>query len=213
MTIKQHGKAMRTHGPARARPGSRMLTGALLGLMSMGAAQAQGPVWQPLVGVGLTVGGDKFIEGIRYDDGYSEDIAAGQFLQIYTGVRYQAVPNFSVQATAGYHVDNTRRSSNGSARFSRYPFEVLAHFHVSDQVRVGGGVRFVTGAEFISSGLLAVGNRRFDNTTGAVVEAEYLVAPQLGFKLRYVSEQYQAKPPFAETVDGSHVGFMFNWYL
>lgn len=213
MTIKRHGKATRTHGPARARPGSRMLTGALLGLMSMGAAQAQGPVWQPLVGVGLTVGGDKFIEGIRYDDGYSEDIAAGQFLQIYTGVRYQAVPNFSVQATAGYHVDNTRRSSNGNARFSRYPFEVLAHFHVSDQVRVGGGVRFVTGAEFISSGLLAVGNRRFDNTTGVVAEAEYLVAPQLGFKLRYVSEQYQAKPPFAETVDGSHVGFMFNWYL
>lgn len=191
----------------------QILAGALLGLVAAGAAQADGPVWQPLLGVGLTVGGDKFVEGIQYDDGYSEDIAAGQFLQIYAGVRYQAVPQFSLQATAGYHVDETRRSSNGNARFARYPFEVLAHFHVNDQVRVGGGVRFVTGAQFNSSGLLAQGNPSFDNTTGAVVEAEYLAAPQLGLKLRYVSEKYQARAPFAGTVDGSHVGFMFNWYL
>lgn len=213
MTTTTHRKAMGTRRPAWSRPARRILAGALLGLMALGPVRAQGPVWQPLLGVGLTVGGDKFIEGIQYDDGFSEDIAAGQFLQIYTGVRYQAVPTMSIQATAGYHVDNTRRASNGNARFSRYPFEVLAHFHVSDQFHVGGGVRFVAGAEFVSSGLLARGNRRFDNTTGAVVEAEYLVAPQLGFKLRYVSEKYQAKPPFAETVDGSHVGFMFNWYL
>lgn len=197
----------------RGKAVNQILAGALLGLMVAGAARADGLVWQPLLGVGLTVGGDKFIEGIQYSDGYSEDIAAGQFLQVYAGVRYQAVPQFSVQATAGYHVDQTRRSSNGNARFARYPFEALAHFHVTDQVRVGGGVRFVTGARFTSSGLLAQGNPSFDDTTGAVAEIEYLAAPQLGLKLRYVSEKYQAKPPFSGALDGSHVGFMFNWYL
>jgi len=197
----------------RSKAIKQIVAGALLGLMAAGAARADGPVWQPLLGVGLTVGGDKFIEGIQYSDGYSEDIAAGQFLQIYAGVRYQAVPQFSVQATAGYHVDQTRRSSNGSARFARYPFEALAHFHITDQVRVGGGMRFVTGAQFTSSGLLAQGNPSFDDTIGAVAEIEYLAAPQLGLKLRYVSEKYQAKAPFQSNVDGSHVGFMFNWYL
>ena len=68
--MNKHGKAVK-----------QIVAGALLGLMAAGAARADGPVWQPLLGVGLTVGGDKFIEGIQYSDGYSEDIAAGQFLQ------------------------------------------------------------------------------------------------------------------------------------
>ena len=193
---------------------TRIVAAALLGALAAGAAQAgEGPSLRPLLGIGVTVGGDKFVSGIEYDDGYTEDIQAGQFVQFYGGLMYQAVPQFSVQATLGYHVDETRQASNGNAKFARYPLEVLGHIHLDEQFRIGGGARFVNGAKFSSSGFLSSGNVSFESTTGAVVEAEYLVAPQLGLKLRVVSEKYQPKAPFTRTVDGSHVGFMVNFYL
>jgi hypothetical protein len=191
----------------------RTLAGTLLGLALAGGAQAQVPVLQPLVGGGVTFGGDKLLSNVRYDDGYSEDIQAGQFVYLYGGLRYQAVPQFSVQATLGYHVDDTREARNGSARFVRYPVEVLGHFHLDDQVRLGGGVRFVNGARFDSDGSLSVGDRRFDNTIGVVLEGEYVLASEFGLKLRFVSETYRARPPFDDEVNGSHVGLLLNWYL
>lgn len=54
----------------------------------------------------------------------------------------------------------------------------------------------------------------FDNTTGLVVEGEYRTSSKLGFKLRHVSEKYDAKAPLSGvTVDGSHIGLLMNWYL
>jgi hypothetical protein len=46
-----------------------------------------------------------------------------------------------------------------------------------------------------------------------VIKGEYRSAPDLGWKLRYVSEKYKAQAPFSGTVDGSHVGLLMNWYL
>jgi Outer membrane protein beta-barrel domain len=192
---------------------TRLTAGALMGFALAGTAHAEGPSLRPLLGVGVTVGGDELAGDITFDDGYSEDIQAGQFVHLYAGARYQGVPQFSIQATIGYHFDNSRAASNGSAQFERFPLEVLAHFHLDDQLRVGGGVRFVSGARFESSGILSVGDRDFENTTGAVIEAEYMIAPEVGFKLRYVSEKYEAKAPFNDSFDGSHVGFMLSWYL
>lgn len=193
---------------------NRMMAGSVLAVVLAGAAHAQEISLRPLLGAGLTAGGDAFIKGIEYDDGYSEDIRAGQYLQFYGGVRYQGVPQFSIQATIGYHVDDTRRADNGSAKFVRYPLEVLAHFHLDDQLRLGGGVRFVNGAKFTSSGVLAgAGDRTFENTVGTVVEGEYLLDPHFGLKLRAVSEKYEAKLPFNDSINGSHVGIFLNWYL
>jgi hypothetical protein len=175
------------------------------------AAPAGLSALRPLIGGGLTVGGDK-LATVIFTDGSSEDIRAGQLIQFYAGLVYQSVPQFSVQATVGYHVDDSG-DGDASLRFSRYPLEVLGHYHVNDKWRFGGGVRFVNGAKLAPRGDLSGDTVEFDNTTGVVVEGEYGFSRHLGLKLRYVSEEYETKFPFADTVDGSHVGVMLNFYF
>jgi hypothetical protein len=188
-----------------------LVAAALMALGLAGAAQAQDePTVRPLVGMGLTVGGDKFAT-ISLSNGDEEDIKAGQFLQFYAGLRYKAVPNFSVQATIGYHVDDTS-AQNAKFKFARYPVEVLGHFNVAENILLGGGIRFANSPKLSVGGDLGSGSISFKNAVGFVVEGEYLVSPQVGLKLRFVGEEYEAKS-FPGTVDGSHVGFMANFYF
>jgi len=204
---------------------ARMAWVSAAGLLSLNHVQAEepeqapsapafaGPAVRPLLGVGLTFGGDTLATTF-FTDGTQIDIKAGQLLQLHGGLEYRATPLLSVQATVGYHVDNSS-ASNGSVRFSRIPVELLGHFHASDKWLFGGGLRLVNSPKLSSSGAASsVGSVDFDNTTGTVIEGEYRTSFKLGFKLRYVSEKYEAKAPFTgATVDGSHIGLMMNWYL
>ena len=195
------------------------------GLLSLNTVQAQetdqapsepaiaGPTVRPLLGMGLTFGGDTLATTF-FTDGTQNDIKAGQLVQLYGGLEYRATPLLSIQATVGYHVDNSS-ASNGNVKFSRIPVELLGHFHASETWQFGGGLRVVNSPKLSSSGAASsIGSVDFDNTTGLVIEGEYRLNSKLGFKLRYVSESYEAKAPFAgSTVDGSHIGLMVNWYL
>jgi hypothetical protein len=179
--------------------------------VSAPAAPAGLSALRPMIGGGFTAGGDK-LATVFFTDGSSEDIKAGQLIQFYAGLVYQSVPQFSVQATVGYHVDDSG-DDDAKLRFSRYPLEVLGHYHINDKWRFGGGVRFVNNAKFASSGDLSVPKVEFDNTTGVVVEGEFSFSRHLGLKLRYVSEEYEAKGSVGSAVDGSHVGVMLNVYF
>jgi hypothetical protein len=191
----------------------RLSLAALLGVGLAGPVAAQDAglsALRPLVGMGLTFGGDT-LATVFFDDGDDQDIKAGQLVQFYVGAVYQAVPQFSVQATLGYHVDKSS-GENASLRFARYPLELLGHYHIDDKWSFGGGVRFVSKPKVAGSGDLSGLGGEFDDTTGVVVEGEYRIAPQLGLKLRYVSEEYKAAG-VAEAADGSHVGFFATWYF
>lgn len=186
---------------------ARMAWISAAGLLSLNHAQAEEadqaptepviarPAIRPLLGAGLTFGGDTLATTF-FTDGTRSDIKAGQLLQLYGGLEYRATPVLSVQATVGYHVDNST-ASNGSVKFSRVPVELLGHFHASDKWQFGGGLRLVSGPKLSSSGAASsIGSVDFDNTIGTVIEGEYRTSSQLGFKLRYVSEKYEAKGTF-----------------
>lgn len=214
----------------------RMALISAVGLLSLGSVQAEepnppgtesgtqsgtafgnapsfaGPAVRPLLGLGLTFGGDTLATTF-FENGDQTDIKAGQLLQLYGGLEYRATALLSVQATVGHHFHNSS-ASNGSVRFARIPVELLGHFHTSDKWQFGGGLRLVSGPKLSGSGAASsLQTVEFDNTTGIVVEGEYRTNSRLGFKLRYVSEKYDTKPPFAATVDGSHIGLLMNWYL
>src|SRR5690606_23263342 len=97
-----------------------------------------------LAGGGLTFGGDKLATAV-YEDGTEIDIDAGGTIALHVGVDYRFAPQFSVQGTVGYHVDGAS-ARNGDLRFERVPVELLGYYHVNEQLRVGGGIRFVTNA-------------------------------------------------------------------
>ena len=190
-----------------------------LAMASMGAAQAQ--TWVPVqdiatkplrfvVGAGVTYGGEKLITA-QYTDGDTVDIDGGGTVTLLAGLDYRVNPQFSVQATVGYHVDNAA-GSNGDIRFERVPVELLGYYHVNDKVRVGGGLRYVTATALRTSGVADIGDYEFKDTTSPVAEIEYLYSPRLGFRLRYVNDKFKDKT-FNETVKGDHVGALVNFYF
>lgn len=183
----------------------------MVAVASIGGALAQDRGARGILGIGLTTGGDTLVS-VAYSDGTTDDVKAGGVVHLYGGVEVPVSPTVSLQATLGYHVDDTYRGSNGSVRFARYPLEFLAHAMINPNVRIGGGARFVNSAKVTGSGVLSGLQGEFDSTVGAVIEGEYLVTRSIGLKLRAVAERYKPKGGGA-TVDGNHVGFYFNWYL
>lgn len=163
-----------------------------------------------VLGAGITYGGDKLATAY-YDDGEEIDLRAGDMIALLAGLDYRINQDFSVQGTVGYHLDRAG-ARNGDMRFERIPFELLGYYHVNDKVRVGGGLRYVTGVEFRSSGAGDIGDYKFKNTTSAVAELEYLFTPRMGLKVRYVNDEFKEKT-FGGKVKGDHVGIFANFYL
>lgn len=188
-----------------------LITVGLSALLACGGASAQQSSARGVFGAGLTTGGDT-LASVVFTDGSSQDIKAGGLVHLFGGVEFRASQQVTMQVNIGYQVDDTGGASNGSLRFSRYPVEALVHYQLNPNFRLGGGVRFVNNPKVAGSGVLSGINLEFDNTTGVVVEGEYLVTPSIGLKLRAVSEKY--KPAAGgPSADGNQVGFYFSWYL
>ncbi len=161
-------------------------------------------------GAGLTYGGDKLATA-HYADGYNMNVHAGGVIALMGGVDWAVTPEFTFQASVGYHVDQAP-GSNGDIRFERFPFELLAFYKVAPQWRVGGGVRYLTGTKLASSGAAYFGDYTFDNTVSAVLEAEYMMSPRVGIKVRYVAEKIDNKYD-KHKIDASHAGVFANFYF
>jgi opacity protein-like surface antigen len=191
-----------------------VLTGAVLALLAATSAHAQsqpGPAVRPLLGISFTFGGDKLATA-DFTDGTTDTIHAGGLIALYGGVDIRATDALAIQATVGYHVDDTRAASNGSLRFSRYPVDVLALFSLNDKVRLGGGVEFVNTPKLVGSGAVGDFNVRFNNAAGAVLEGEYLFTRNFGMKARAASIKYKVDGA-SEKTDGSYGGLMLNYYF
>lgn len=210
---------IRSLSVSTAWPRAVLAAGCCLALATGAQAGPESSV-RPVLGGGVTVGGDTLVDVTFVNSaGQALDnsrVKAGQFLQVYGGLEYQPVSRFSLQATVGYHWHNTE-GADGQFKFSRYPVELLGHYHINDNWRLGAGARLVRRPklELHSTNASNAGDAvvKFDNTTGTIIEGEYVVDRKLGFKLRYVSEKYQAPALFTGKVDGSHVGLLVNWYL
>jgi hypothetical protein len=171
------------------------------------------PATQPVqffLGAGLTYGGDE-LASAQFSDGSSTDLRAGNLMHFKAGVRMGLGEAVSASASIGYHVDRAS-ASNGSITFDRFPIELLAHYAVNPQWRIGGGVRFVPSAKLNSSGVAAGINGDFDATTGLVLEAEYLFNPNASVSFRAVSEEYKLSNSNFKR-DGSHGAIYVNYYF
>jgi len=189
---------------------------AMLAFALAGGASAQGVAVRPVIGMGLTGGGDTLVR-VTYTNGDSAKVHAGGLIAFHGGLEVRFTDLVSAQALVGYHVDRAN-ASNGDVIFERVPFELLGHFRLTDWMRVGGGARYVTDAKLRATGDASyyVADTRFKNNLGAVVEAEFFPAPSsLGIKVRYASDRYKVKDAAfpSDTVDGSHLGVYINYYF
>jgi len=162
-----------------------------------------------VIGVGASGGGDE-LASARYPDGTTAHIHAGGLVYLTAGVDYHLLPGLSLQGTINYHVDSAE-TRHGDVRFERFPIELLAYYQPNPAFRIGGGVRYTMSPKLTGSAVGAGRDVSFDNTTSAVVEAEYFQDADIGVKLRYVHETFKA--PGLNQVDGSHVGLSVNFYF
>lgn len=189
-----------------------LFIGTTLALAAIGVQAADAaPSVRPLVGFGLTFGGET-LATVLYSDGSSDSIKSGGLAHLYGGAEFKVGTDFAIQATVGYHVDDTKNAANGSLRFSRYPVDLIVLYGLNDRVRLGAGVQIVNSAKLAGSGVASGVALDFDSSTGALVEGEYLFTPSFGAKARFVSHKF--KPEGGGTsVDGKHFGLMLSYYF
>ncbi|NHZ81879.1 outer membrane beta-barrel protein [Massilia sp. CCM 8695] len=192
-----------------------------LAIASLSSAQAQngpapGKQLRFVVGMGLTGGGDKLATA-EYKHGGSVDVRAGGLIAFLGGVDYRFSQQFSMQGTVGFHVDQAS-AKNGDVTFKRFPIELLGYFHPTSNMRIGGGVRYVSSPKLSGSGFGSGIDRDFDSTVGAIVEGEYFFSPNIGLKLRFVKEEYKDSytywgQTYTNKTKGDHVGIFGNFYF
>jgi hypothetical protein len=162
-----------------------------------------------LLGMGLSGGGDE-LASAKYTNGDTVNLHGGGLIYFTAGVDYHFTPQFSLQGTVNYHVDRAN-AKNGDIKFERFPVELIAYYQPNPAWRVGGGVRYVNSPKLSGNGVGSGLDIDFDNTTSAVIEAEYFTSPKVGFKLRYVNETFKSRG--FQDIDGSHVGLSANFYF
>lgn len=193
---------------------------AAIGLMilSTGALAQQAPkTFTPFLGVGLTFGGETLATA-TYNNGDRQDVTTGGLVDLRAGLEYQLTNSpLTLQMAVAYHVDNTT-ATNGSLKFSRFPVELIGMYDFGNQWRVGLGLRQATGAKVTTSGdaTYQAGYGRstsFKADTGALIQVEYRVSPQVGLQARYVKESYTIQDYTHQSIDGSHGGIFGVFYF
>lgn len=194
----------------------KKITLTLAMLAALSTAHAQAPMTAPapaprgFVGLGVTAGGDDLATA-SYTNGDTVDIKAGSGVVFTAGLDFPIAPQFSVQGSVNFHVDN-QTARNGDLRFQRFPVEVIGFYHPNSQWKVGGGVRHVNSAKLSGSGAASIPDVTFKDTTSPVFEVEYLFAPNAGVKVRYVKEELEFKQGPGK-VKSNHVGISGVYYF
>lgn len=178
--------------------------------------QAQAADLRFFGGAGVAFGGDTLASG-TYTDGTSYEVNAGQGIVLSVGADYRVADKVTVQGSVGYQSGSTN-AKNGDISFKRLPVELLVFYDISNQMRIGGGVRKANSAELTVSGA-AAGSATpgtYDSSVGTVLEGQYFFSPapaatavrkaQWGLNLRYVSETYTPTNASASAKSGNHLG-------
>lgn len=200
-------------------------TALLLGSTSASLAQ-QAPQarLQFLAGAGFTFGGDTIVpvtltpvngEGKSYE----EDLSGGAGLDLRVGLQWRMSDTVRLQAMVAYHNDQAN-GIHGSTSYRRVPVELLAHWRATPNWWIGGGVRQATnGVRERGTGFTTADNRPLPPqkfplsfSTGLVLEAEYMISPNWGFKMRGVKENGKFKT-IDRKFNADHVGAMVLYYF
>lgn len=180
---------------------------ALAALSGAALATEPGQV-RGFVGLDLGSGGDT-LANIRYTDGSTQDMKAGDGVQFKGGLDYRVDADWSVVGSVGYHLYNTN-AKNGHVRFQRFPVELMAKYHFHEKARLGFGVRVPFAANVSSSGAASqVGNFSPKGKKGLIVDGEYMFG-SVGVSLRWTNESYTVGN---QSVDGTHFSVGLNYYF
>jgi len=184
-----------------------LLAAPLAALADASPADASSPVTDnsppkgihPVAGALLTgtIGGNDVF--VTNPDGTSARGNLGTRYDLYAGAEFPLTAGgLRLRLTAGVHTG----SFGSGQRFTRFPLEASIMAPVTDDLRVGGGVRYPMRMRFSGAG-----NDTADGLTATpsvMALADYRLAAHLYLDLRYVVERYTRLT--GGSVDASHWG-------
>lgn len=155
--------------------------------------------WRFMARIGVGFGGQNMLSGNYSNTGYYE-LNAGAGLKYAIGFDYRLSPKVTLQTSLGREVSMIP-ATEGHLVFVRRPIEVLSLYDLGKDYRIGGGLRYSTGAEVIGTGIFAGPgwnqlNGTYESTLGFVIEGQYIIssnknAGQFGVTARYVNESFK----------------------
>jgi hypothetical protein len=167
-------------------------------------AQAQSSDWRFFGGVGIADGGETITSGNIVTQGTNKltpyTIKAGGGTQWRAGMEYRLMDQVSLQGSLGFVVSDPM-GYNGSLTFTSVPVEFMAFVNVTENIRLGAGVRKST-ARIRGTGIAEnwPETGEYSGSAAGVVEAQYLFGPantkrnlqhtQFGISLRAVNETF-----------------------
>lgn len=194
----------------------------IIGLALMPSAShcvADSPLIQPqetgrvggFLGIGFTLGGDTIdeVNVETFGDVDSEDVDAGDGLFFSGGLVYHH-SEFQLQFTAGYYTAGFFGSDGDKASFTRWPVEAIA-FWKQEKFRLGAGVTHHLNPKYDFDVDGFDEDINYDDATGFVVQAEYLLDQSIGIGVRFTSIEYEASNSINPTVDGDSVGLIMSY--
>ena len=169
----------------------------------------------PAFGFMGTFGGDK-LAGVQYTDGKTAAVTAGGIVYLYGGVQLRSADlPVSLLATVGYH-KGIAGGDNGDFTFERVPLELLAMVDViPGKLRLGGGVRHDTNVNLSAHGVVQGSALKFEDATGGVIQAEWMLGNSFSIVGRYVAIKYRynADGGVQYRANANQGGIGVNWYL
>jgi hypothetical protein len=206
MTLRTFSHALRRCVPAFALGAA--LAGAAPAFAAPSPADGASPEAapagiRPLAGVLLTgtISSDKI--AVRNPDGSSSVGSLSGRYEAFAGAEFPVDPNgLALRLTAGIHASANFTGSGGSEHATSVPLEATLWYPLSDQLRVGAGVRYAMHTRFSGAG-----NKTTDglNPTPAVVfGAGYRLLPHLLLDMRYVYQRYEQAS--GSDIEASHWG-------
>jgi hypothetical protein len=194
---------------------------ALCGTAAAQSAAGAGP--RTYATLGYTVGGDVLVTGTYSNTGESFTLRAGQGFLAMLGAQYPLADKWSAQAAVGYHYDRTT-GDGWNFKFTRFPVEMMVHYALNDDWRVGLGGRYALEPKFKSLGTYASqGNNRLSASAGAVLELQYMLYPLRtsvagrgaagGISLKWAQESYTLKNVRSLERDGQHIAISLFGYF
>ena len=202
---------------------------AVVAALAMGStAYAQEPTsdskFRALAGVGYTFGGDTLVNiSLTPKNGasgptYYEDLSGGAGLDLRLGGEYRFSNNFRMQAMVAYHNDQAN-GETAHASYRRVPVELLGHWRAGENWWLGGGIRrsfygTLDREAGFKSGAATLPAAKWDIkfSTGAVLEAEYMMSKNWGLKMRAVKEKGLMEDD-TEKFSADHVGAILTYYF
>lgn len=177
-------------------------------LAASGACCAQAADFRPLGKAGVDLGGETLVTA-DFDDGDTERVRANEGFYLAAGVAIlDQSGRLEYHLSAGYKIAHIE-ADNGEIDWSRWPLEALAFYRFAGW-RAGAGLTYHVDPRLEVSGVVAGLDVKFKNALGLVLQADWLIAPNVGLGARYTVLEYEAKSPASGSAKANGFGLAFS---